>query len=176
MKKIILIALGLLMAVNLHAQRVDLGVKLGANFSNINDAAHLRFKSKTGMVAGAFISIGNERFAFQPEVLYSQQGAKTDFGNFDLDYINVPVLLKLYLIERVLNIQAGPQFGFMTDQKLKDQLEAKDRDITGVIGLGIDLPIGFRIDGRYNFGLTEVTQEAGGKNGVFSLAIGYSFL
>ena len=50
-------------------------------------------------------------------------------------------------------------------------------DIAGVVGLGLDLPLGFRIDGRYNFGLTEILPDVSGlKNNVFSLSVGWSFL
>src|SRR5690625_2517532 len=87
MKKLIVVIFALGLAFNMQAQKVDLGLKLGANFSNVSDAGGLNFKNKTGLVAGAFLSIGTSKFAVQPEVLYSQQGAKTDFGSFDLDYV-----------------------------------------------------------------------------------------
>src|SRR5699024_6712488 len=124
----------------------------------------------------AFAAIGFNNWAIQPEVLYSQQGAKTDFGDFDLDYVTVPVMFKFYVIGHTLNIQAGPQFGFLTHQSLKDQIDAKDVDINGAVGLGLDLPLGFRLDGRYNFGFSDALENTNGKNGVFSIAVGYTFL
>lgn len=178
MKKLAIVCMTLCFAFGtLHqaqAQSLDLGLKLGANFANLNDASG--FKNKTGLQAGAFAAIGFDHWAIQPEVLYSQQGAKTDFGDFDLDYVSVPVMLKFYLIGNVLNVQAGPQFGFLTHQSLKDQIEAKDVDVSGTVGLGVDLPFGFRLDGRYNFGFSDALNNDKGKNGVFSLAVGYSFL
>ena len=174
MKKLFLGICLLFFAFNVQAQKIDLGVKLGANFSNMSDVSGVKLKNKTGLVAGAFLSVGTEKFAVQPEILYSQQGAKTDLGSFDLDYINVPIMFKYYLVGNLLNVQAGPQFGFLTHQSLKDQVSTKDFDFSGAAGLGLDLPFGIRVDARYNFGLTKAAEDA--KTGVFSLALGYSFL
>jgi len=116
----------------------------------------------------------------QPELLYSQQGAEFNAGKFDLDYVNIPVVLKLYLIQG-LNLQVGPQFGFVvnddiTVQGIEGQVKTNDFDFSGVVGAGYDLPLGLRIDARYNFGLSDVIESESWKNGVFSLALGYSFL
>jgi len=174
MKKLILGIFVSFFAFSMQAQKIDLGVKLGANFSNMSDVSGVKLKNKTGLVAGAFVAIGTDKFAVQPELLYSQQGAKTDLGNFDLDYVNVPIMFKYYLVGNLLNVQVGPQFGFLTSQSLKDQVDTKDFDFSGAAGLGLDLPLGFRVDARYNFGLTKVAEDS--KTGVFSLAVGYSFL
>ncbi|HLS30985.1 MAG TPA: porin family protein [Flavobacteriaceae bacterium] len=176
MKKFIVAVFALCFAFSMQAQKLDLGVKVGANFSNLSDAGSLNFKNKTGLTAGAFLSVGSGKFAVQPELLYSQQGAKTDLGDFDLDYITVPVMFKFYLIENLLNIQAGPQFGFVTNSSLKDQIETKDFEFSGTVGAGLELPLGFRVDARYNHGFTDVVEDGSAKNGVFSLAVGYSFL
>lgn len=180
MKKLILLGLTLFFVVgayhNTQAQSIDLGIKVGANFSNINDAKSLDMSNKTGLVAGAFAAFGFNKWAIQPEVLYSQQGAKTDIGDFDLDYVNIPVIFKYYIIGNFLNLQVGPQFGFLTHDSFKDQVESKSFDFSGAAGAGLDLPFGLRVDARYNFGLTDISKDAGGKNGVFSIALGYSFL
>lgn len=177
MKKIFLSAIVLLFAVSMNAQRIDLGVKAGVNFSNITDASQL--KNKTGFTAGAFLGIGFNKFAIQPEVLFSQQGSKVDTNKFDLDYINVPVMLKYYLIGDIFNIQVGPQFGFLINDNTSffDKVETKDFDMSGAVGAGLDLPAGFRVDARYHFGFKDVASGPDvGKNQVVSLTLGYSFL
>ena len=56
-------------------------------------------------------------------------------------------------------------------------ITTESNDVSGVVGLGLDLPLGFRVDGRYNFGLTEVFPDlADVKNQVFSLSIGWTLL
>ena len=52
------------------------------------------------------------RLRLQGDVLYSQQGAEFDLGKVDLDYVNVPIVFKYYLVKR-LNLHVGPQFGFL---------------------------------------------------------------
>ncbi|NCT18416.1 MAG: outer membrane channel superfamily protein [Flavobacteriaceae bacterium CG_4_8_14_3_um_filter_34_10] len=179
MKRIILVIFATCFAITTNAQGIDFGVKAGANFSTITDASG--FDNKTGFHAGIFLGLKfTDKLALQPELLYSQQGAEFNAGKFDLDYVNIPVVLKLYLIQG-LNLQVGPQFGFVvnddiTVQGIEGQVKTNDFDFSGVVGAGYDLPLGLRIDARYNFGLSDVIESESWKNGVFSLALGYSFL
>lgn len=174
MKKLFVVVIALFMGTTVFSQSLDLGIKLGANFANISDVSNM--SSKTGFQGGAFAALKFQKVAVQADVLYSQQGAKFKFGKFDLDYVNVPIVVKYYLVQG-LNVQVGPQFGFLVNDDVAEG-ETKDMDISGVAGLGYDLPFGIRVDARYNFGLTDVSKVAGaeGKNSVFSIALGYSFL
>lgn len=181
MKKLIVAAFTLFLGTTAFSQSIDLGIKAGANFASITDASGL--SNKTGFHAGIFGGIKfSEKLGIQADLLYSQQGAKFDGGEFDLTYVNVPVVLKYYLFQG-LNLQAGPQFGFVVDDNVKEVFnnvaEAKKSDVSGVVGAGYDLPMGLRVDARYNFGLTEIIDGAGdvkSKNSVVSIALGYSFL
>lgn len=171
MKKIIFLILLVLFTTKSFSQGVDLGIKVGANFASLTDDV----KTRTGLNFGGFATIKfNDKIALQGDLLYSQQGAELlDIGKVDLDYMNVPVVLKYYLVKK-LNIQVGPQFGFLVND---DDLNTESIDIAGVVGLGLDLPLGFRIDGRYNFGLTEIFPDLSGlKNNVLSLSVGWSIL
>lgn len=175
MKKLILGIFAAFFAITSYAQGIDFGIKAGANFSTLTDATGL--KNKTGFHGGIFLGLKfNDKIALQPELLYSQQGAEFNVGKVDLDYINVPVIIKYYLIQG-LNLQVGPQFGFVVNDNISNAiLEAEDFDVSGVIGAGYDFPFGIRLDARYNFGFTDAVKDTGSKNGVFSIALGYSFL
>lgn len=184
MKKLIVAVVTLFIGTTAFSQSLDLGIKAGANFATISDAAGL--SNKTGFQAGVFGGIKfSDKLGIQADLLYSQQGAEFDGGEFDLSYVNVPIVLKYYLFQG-LNLQAGPQFGFMVDDKITykvfgdvvEKAKAEEFDLTAVVGAGYDFPFGIRVDARYNFGLTDVSKEEGfkGKNNVFSLALGYSFL
>ena len=183
MKKLIVAVIILFAGTTAFSQEIDLGIKAGANFATITDASGL--SNKTGFQAGIFAGVKfTEKVGLQADLLYSQQGAEFDFGEFDLTYINVPVVLKYYIVQG-LNIQAGPQFGFIVDDEILVDLggvtadaKAENFDLSGVVGAGYDFPMGIRLDARYNFGLTEVSKYNGadGKNSVISLALGYSFL
>lgn len=168
-------------SASVSAQGLELGLKAGANFSTFNDAMNV--SNKTGFLFGAFAGVKfNSKLAIQSELLYSQQGAEFDAGEIDLTYINLPVYAKIYLVKG-LNFQGGPQFGFVVDdnvsqvfEEIGDSIEAKTFDLSGIVGLGYDFPMGLRFDARYNFGVTKTFDGEDGKNGVFSLAVGYSFL
>jgi len=172
MKKIIFISL-IFLSLKSFSQGIDLGIKVGANFTTLTDFPNV--DTKTGLNLGAFFTIKfNDKIAIQADALYSQQGAELDLGKVDLDYVNVPVVFKYYLIKR-LNIHLGPQLGFIVSDG--DVYPTESNDVSGVVGLGLDLPLGFRVDGRYNFGLTEVFPDlADVKNKVFSLSIGWTLL
>ncbi|MBW2961171.1 porin family protein [Mesonia aestuariivivens] len=180
MKKLVLLVVALGMFSISQAQEFDLGVKAGVNFSQLRDAGDV--DNRTGVLAGAFVGVKFNKWAIQPEILYSQQGGDSDFGDYHVDYVNIPVMFKYYLIGDFLNLQVGPQFGFVANDDfpefnaIGDQVESKDFDMSAAVGAGLDLPFGLRVDARYNFGFTDVVENADAKNGVFSLALGYSFL
>lgn len=159
------------------AQSIDLGVKAGANFAKMSDASGL--SNRTGVTAGLFGAVRFNMFSVQAELLYSEQGAESDLRDIELSYVQVPVLAKLHFL-RVFNVQVGPQFGFLTDDNLPSG-SAKDSEFSLVTGLGAHLG-SFRIDARYNFGLTKTLSEIDGigdvesKNKYFSIALGYTFL
>ena len=46
----------------------------------------------------------------------SKQGAKITGEDFDLSYLNIPVVIKRRLFSK-LHLQVGPQFGFQLDKK-----------------------------------------------------------
>jgi hypothetical protein len=126
------------------------------------------------------------KFAIQPEVIFSAQGATFDAGPGDdirtkINYVNVPIILKTYLVAG-LNLQLGPQFGFVMGKELdgngdginKDDI--KDKDLSLALGAGWDLPFGLSVDARYNLGLSEITDNAAlnsAKNQVFQISVGY---
>ena len=174
MKKIIFLSLMVLFTAKSLSQGVDLGIKVGANFATLTELPNV--DTRTGLNFGAFFTIKfNDKIAIQGDVLYSQQGAEFDLDKVDLDYVNVPIVFKYYLVKK-LNLHIGPKFGFLVSDfdasEFEDSYESTD--VSGVVGLGLDLPLGFRVDGRYNFGLTEFLPDV--KNNVFSLSVGWTLL
>ncbi len=178
-----------------HAQAgFRLGVKGGLNFANVD--RDISTDSRTGFHAGAFATIKLSKLAIQPELIYSAQGADLDFGGgfgeleSRFNYLNIPILLKLYLLAG-LNLQLGPQFGFLLsgDQEFVDEFgeiidgDASDfingSDVSLGIGAGWDLPFGLTVDARYNLGLSDVNDVSGGdevRNQVFQVSLGYRLI
>jgi hypothetical protein len=90
-------------------------------------------------------------------------------------------MLKLYLIAG-LNLQAGPQFGFLTTAEIdgEDVKELyKKSDVSVGLGAGWDLPFGLTIDARYNLGLSKINDGAADsavKNQVIQVSLGYKLI
>jgi len=186
MKKLLIVMITLGLSSQTFAQGIDFGIKAGVNFASITDAEGL--DNRTGFVAGVFVGgkLG-DKLGIQADLLYSQQGAEFSAGKFNLDYVNVPIVFK-YFVTDVIHLHAGPQFGVLVNDETQttigetiNDIATKDFDLSGVVGVGLDLPLGIRIDGRYNFGLSDVPDDPDleftkGKNSVVTLSIGYSFL
>ncbi|HTE30032.1 MAG TPA: porin family protein [Chryseolinea sp.] len=176
------------------------GIKAGPNFSKINTEASAgeNYDNRTGFNAGAFFLIRGERIGFQPEVMFSQQGSKFKVNTGDpsleanFSYVNIPLIVKLYTVAGI-NLQVGPQIGFLTSAEKEDyasgqsgpittediKSDLKKTDFSLALGVGWDLPLGFSIDGRYNWGLSDINNTNSGassstiKNQVWQISVGY---
>ncbi len=161
---------------------VSLGLKAGLNFANVDTSTPgAAYNSRTGYHAGAFVNIKLTKLAIQPEVIYSVQGSDvssaTSSQALELAYVNIPVLVKFYLIGG-LNLQGGPQFGFLASATqggtdIKDFVKGTDTSIA--LGAGFDISK-FVIDARYNLGLSEINDTAGSsaaKNQVIQVSVGF---
>ncbi|MDR1552669.1 MAG: PorT family protein [Prevotellaceae bacterium] len=97
MKKILLITLVALLGIATANAQIKGGVKAGAQLSTLTGASDTEFKF--GFHVGGFAEFTiSDRFAIQPELLYSAQGADYKGGGditMSLGYINLPVLLKI---------------------------------------------------------------------------------
>lgn len=177
------------LAANAQAS-VGIGIKGGLNFANLSASQSLsaNYNNRTGYHFGAYALIKLGKIGIQPELLYSKQGSSVSVNttNYDAnyDYINVPIIVKLYTVAGI-NLQLGPQFGFATSKQLKATTTSaqsfddaiKGSDISAAMGLGWDLPFGLSIDARYNLGLTNNNNIAGAtgevKNQVIMVSAGY---
>lgn len=201
MKKSILMSIGLLaLSVMTFGQaQFAFGLKGGLNLSklDINQGAS-NIDNRTGFHGGAFALIKITKIGIQPEVLFSKQGSNftADTKNYEanFDYINVPIMLKLYLAAG-LNLQVGPQFGFLTTSELvttagsvrttqdAKSLFNKKSDVAVAFGVGWDLPFGLTLDARYNIGLSDVEFKPSStaspinfKNKVIQISLGYKLI
>ncbi|EGV43900.1 PorT family protein [Bizionia argentinensis JUB59] len=204
MKKVFLVAAITVFAIsNSNAQSdskaVQFGVKGGVNFSTITSDDFDDADSRTSFNVGVLAEIPlTERISIQPEALYSGQGFTSKVLNQDVDYnlnyIQVPVLVKVYLIEG-LSVEAGPQFGFKIHEEIKvdsdaiggnttidpDDSAIKDFDTSVAFGAAYKFDNGFFINGRYNMGLTNifkddtVIENIDAKNAVWQIGAGFMF-
>lgn len=191
-----LIAACLLFTATLtHGQDVAFGPKAGLNLTTLNiKDPEASYESKTGFHAGLFLRGKFDRVAIQPELLlYTQKGdlKSSIFGTAQesFTYISVPLMIKLYPIAG-LNLQAGPQFGFLIDgerkyngvlgsgsEDIKEYYKSSDISISA--GAGYDFGFGLSFDARYNIGVKDINNAADGeavKSRVFLISLGWNFI
>lgn len=129
MKKIILSVAAIFAFGVVNAQEVKFGAKAGLNLANltgdVEDAS-----TKVGFNVGGFVEIKiSDKFVFQPELLFSTQGAKEDYSidygdgeveksesTLKLNYLNIPLMAKYYVADK-FSLEAGPQVGFLMSAK-----------------------------------------------------------
>lgn len=212
MKKIILITTATFFTLfSLNAQSdskaVQLGAKGGVNFSNINGDDIGDNKSRTSFNVGLVAEIPlSERISFQPELLYSGQGfdlQERDQDNvfdtddnveYQLDYIQVPLLIKAYLVKG-LSVEAGPQFGFKINEEIdyqpnsdggdididRDDSFVNDFETSLALGSSYKFDGGFFVNARYTLGLTNIFKDdtifenVDAKNNVWQFGVGFMF-
>lgn len=188
MKKILLSAVFLFSALS-YAQDVKFGAKVGLNISNLSGDVE-DTKSLIGAHLGGFAEISiSEKFAIQPELLFSMQGAKSEYSESDVDYsyseesktklnyLNVPILAKYYVAEKFA-LLAGPQFGILmsakedyefsetlsgTSDSGSESIDAKEfyKSLALSFNLGASYSIteNFFVDARYNLGLSSIAKD-----------------
>jgi len=182
-------------ASNSDSMSPSFGIKGGVNFASISGNDFDNPDARTSFHAGVFGEFPIAPiFSLQVEALYSGQGFKSDYdggifgGNgkieYQLDYINVPVLAKFYLIKG-LSIEAGPQFSFKVNEEIDadanaddgdyDLSKAKDFEFGVAGGLTFQTEMGLFATARYIQGMTEIFEDSDAKNAVFQVGVGYKF-
>src|SRR5262245_7167785 len=159
-KLVILLVSTVAININSFGQRIDIGIKGGMNFSKL-EIPDFNSSNKTGYHFGAFSLFKFGKLGLQPEVIFSQQGSKVNLTDWDTKYINIPIILKLYL-GAGFNLQAGPQFGFLNKAELDGHSiedDLKNSDVSIGLGLGFDLPLGLNFDARYNMGVSDNSDD-----------------
>ncbi len=172
------------------------GLKAGINVTNLNVAdAQGTYDSRTGYHAGFFLREKFNKVAFQPELLLFTQNntIKNYQGLYNVTqqftYLSVPLMFKFYPFWG-LNMQVGPQFGFLVDgqrktvspfgtstENIKDYYKKNDVSISA--GLGYDFKFGLGLDVRYNIGVHDINNASNGetaKSQVFLVSVGWNFM
>lgn len=153
------------------------GVRAGANFSTLSGGEN-NIDSQTGYYLGLYkqLEIIPKLLYIQPELQYSKQGYQTSVNDYDLTYIQVPIVAKLYLV-KILSIETGPQFGFLVGDSTNAAFKPDYNTFETAwdFGLGINLPFGLSIEGRYITSLNDVSDNINGKNQVFQIGAGLKF-
>lgn len=182
-------------ADNTKSKAISFGVKGGVNFATLSGNDFDNPDSRTSFHVGVLGEFPiADIFSLQVEALYSGQGFKYDFDGdlvggegkveYQLDYVNVPVLAKLYATKG-LSFEVGPQFSFKVNEENDSNANsnggdtpldnAKDFEVGVAGGLTFQTEMGLFATGRYIYGVTDIFENSDAKNSVFQIGVGYKF-
>jgi opacity protein-like surface antigen len=185
MKKLFIAAIAVLAFGSANAQETKFGVKAGLNFSNFTGDVENN-SMKVGFHVGGLVNIKvSDKFAVQPELLYSGQGAKFDGGvTVSADYLNIPVMAQFKIADK-FSLEAGPQIGFLMSAKAKGSGQTVDvkefynsTDFGINIGAGYDVTENINVGLRYTIGVSNIAKDSGDYkegNSNIAFALGYKF-
>ena len=209
MKKLILsVAMLATMTVSYaqeKSEKVKFGVKAGLNLSSatVKNTLNSEINTLTAVHFGAFATIPlANKFAFQPELLYSMQGFKeylNDNGliydaKLKLNYISVPLVFQYQFVDKFY-AEAGPQFDVLMSAKASQvytntfsnttitQNNVDVKKVYNGLVMGFNVGAGYHITNnlsanvRYHFGISQADDidQITTKNKVLQIGLGYSF-
>lgn len=188
MKKFFLIILIVFTASfkTIAQEGVHIGLKGGLNLSNMNSDDFADSSLRAGLHLGvlAEIPIGTT-FSIQPEILYSTHGTEADVtllgGNpmdigYHLDYIQVPILAKIYLASS-LSIELGPSLNVLVNENIGGEKTdiGKSLEFGGGLGVTYAFSSSFFAGIRYIHGFTDALDQDNGsiRNNGLQIGVGY---
>ena len=167
------------------ALSIKYGVKAGVNLSNMSNDMTFDpgFSMGTGFQVGALVNLhwgqrtesslpGTGLWGLPPEVLFSNQVIKSDGGDVKLNYIKVPVMLKVYPLSR-LSVEVGPEFSYLISASPEslnvDGATVKVEDCKGFnfgagIGAAYEFNFGLMVGARYSMGFSDLGKNLKWKN------------
>lgn len=179
----------------------EIAAKAGVSFSKL-DVEDADFDNLTAFVGGGHIRFDLGSFSVQPEVLFVRKGAKEsdEDGEFKIkiDYVEIPVLLRYDVMTAggvAPFFYAGPAVAFEIACNLSQENgqsveadcdevdefpERKSLDVGILGGAGVAFAAGpgnLFVEGRYNFGLTNISDselDDEAKNRSASVMVGYA--
>lgn len=195
-----LISLLGLASTNISFAQARAGIKGGLNVSNLYiDDVHdenARYGFNVGLY-GQLLS--SDKFALQPELLYSTKGSKAYYEGiadqtvkYNLNYLDLP-LLAVFKLGESAEIHIGPYASYLLNANVsysgdlvngddeidKDQLKSYDYGLVGGFGLNFGPA---QIGARYNYGLVKIADSdasrlflGDSKNSVAQIYLSFNF-
>jgi len=205
MKKFISTCLACTCLIIASFGQVDIGVKFGLNFANVNNMNSYSGLNRLGYNTGVVTRINiSKQFKLQPELLYSAKGFRyhpysypgsgTDLGSIRLNYLSLPVLGS-FSVGQGFSLLFGPEFDMLLHaNSVLHPYEGNVTKYYNHFGVGFDAGVSYRLVGglgveaRYNYGLSHVAnipiydsggsvigRDRSGHNSVFQLGVYFKF-
>lgn len=167
---------------HINAQ-VKSGIRLGLNYPNLTV---LTPQDNNGYHIGSYIRFSLAGIvALEPGFQYSQRKfpiqSSLSSTTVKLKYLEIPVIFRLSLLP-FLNVFGGPQASVLVGKKLRGEGDLENlhglssHQLGGVAGIGIKLPLGFNVQGSYDFGLPDLSYQGQTiNNRIFKISLGKDF-
>ena len=147
-------------AVTKKLPKVNLGLKIGADFESLS-GSQWQNTYKGGVTGGAFLRVYKGKVGLDVEALINS--AQYNFNSilntetYKAVYLNVPVLFEYKLFHR-LWLQVGPQYSpvisFKDNAGNDVKKDFQSGYMSGIVGLQVILPMHFVVGARYVLGLS----------------------
>lgn len=182
MKKILLLfTLSIIITASAFEQEVSCGVRVDLNTSTFVGSDADGSNAKVGYASGLFVDYPmNNSISFVPELKYSNIGAKGDVKGhtttFNMNYITLPLMFRFHF-NPIVSLEVGPQLAYLATAKADIQNVSVDlteqfQRFEAGIGVGSVFESNrVFLNGRYNYGLTQIIENQNGYNSVLTLVI-----
>lgn len=170
---------------------IHVGIKAGANYSELPVSGGFSSKYAAGYFGGAMARFDVGRFYIQNEILYSEKSSKIEktslFDSRDVKWrsIEMPLVVGYKVIDlAALNVRVfgGGVYSYVIDENVSssDQLKKSFKkfnksNIGYQVGAGVQVSK-FTVDLTYQGGLNNISKDFDSKVSSFNVSIGYFIL
>jgi len=195
MGKTLFFTIFLIFSLNAFGQgKTGFGIKMGINNSRIQNSG---LDNKVGLYAGMFLAVRfTDAYTLQPELLYSNQGGKANFGsnkNLNINYISIAIANKFFVGKNNgFHFILGPELDFNFEDNFFNlinstggNLKITPIDAVVFVGVGYEFNFGLTLELRYKQGLIDLdfkdkgeygsNTEANQLNNVVQIGLAYKF-
>lgn len=176
---------------------IKYGVKAGVNMSTMSNG--MDFDPGFGIGVGFRVGVmtnfhwgqrtanslpGTGWIGLQSELMYSYQTVKSDGGDIKMNYIQLPVLLKIYPIS-ALSVEVGPEFSYLLSTSPEDITvdvatinvgKCKGFNVGAGVGVAYEFRMGLTLGARYSIGFTNMAKNLKWRNnGNVQVTFGWLF-
>ena len=161
--------------------QVKSGVRAGLNYPGLS----FNPQHNNGYHLGAYVKVSLAGIvAVEPGMQYAHKQFTSDQHaspyKMNLNFLEVPVLFRLSVFP-FINVFGGPQASVLLGKRSSGDMDyalwdLPRHEVGGVAGIGVKLPLGFNIQGSYDFGLADLEYQGQQiKNRTFKLSLGKNF-
>lgn len=163
---------------------IHVGIKAGANFTDISTPSGISAKSAAGYGIGAMARLDIKKAYLQADLMFSEKNIKVEGETSKMKNIEVPVVIGYKFINLPLLHLRGYAGGVYTNivdnnfskGEVENTFNNFDKSNIGYrLGIGADI-LKFTVDVSYDGGFGNISKDFKSKPNTFFISVGYFFL